>query len=82
MNFNTKDTGIISRIDERTIALSKAIDEIKQEVLSVNLKLDSNYATKEWIDSKYGPTRTVVFFILAIFTTAIVGFFANLVIKK
>jgi len=57
--------------------LIKDIEYIGKDVTDIKLKLDSNYATKEWVNSEYGNQKKLVnglvTFVLIEFLTALSG---------
>jgi hypothetical protein len=59
--------------DEVNMALVKQkVDFVAETVSDIKIKLESNYATKEWCESKYSNTTKIVNGMLITFGTAIV----------
>ncbi len=57
------------------------LDQLGIDVKDIKIKLDSNYATKEWCESQYGQTRKQLTWILMTFGGAIILAFATFIIK-
>lgn len=60
------------------------IDELKKDVGEINRKLDSDYATREWVETKterYEFAIKLVYGLIITFATAIVVAIANFLIR-
>lgn len=60
------------------------IDELKKDVGEINRKLDSDYATREWVETKterYEFATKLVYGLIITFATAIVVAIANFLIR-
>jgi hypothetical protein len=66
----------ISKLDKAIGIMGGKVDDIKEDMKEVKTKLELNYATKEWCESKFGNTTKLVNAFLAILGTAAVGAFA------
>lgn len=65
----------INQLSIDLAVMTEKIDNIDGVVKSIQSKLDSNYATKEWVNSEYGNQRRLVnglvVFVLVEFLTAL-----------
>lgn len=57
------------------------IDSVEKKVDNITVKLESDYATKEWCDAQYGQTKKYVNALIATFATAIVLAFAGFILR-
>jgi len=71
----------MAKIGEKVVNTSDDIGELKQSVSDVKKKLEAEYATKEWCQANFGPTKTTVNWILTTFGAAIIGGIALFVLK-
>jgi hypothetical protein len=68
--------------EKATIAVIQTnILDIKDDVRDIKSKLESNYATREWVLAEFGQTRKIVNAILITFGLAIVTAFAGFVVN-
>jgi hypothetical protein len=63
----------LAKIGVEIVNISGDISDLKVSLSDVKKKLEGDYATKEWVDSKYSPTKTTVTWILTTFGAAIIG---------
>ena len=61
--------------------LAQKVGDIQADVSEIKNKLDNNYATKEWVNSEFGQTRSLVNAIFIAFGLALVGALATFVIR-
>lgn len=61
--------------------MAEKVDNIDKVVGNIQDKLEKDYATKEWVEGRFGGTRTAVSGILATFGLAIVSALATFVIR-
>lgn len=61
--------------------LNQKVDYISKAVTDIQTKLDSNYATKEWVDAEYSQTRKIVNAILITFGTVVIAAIATWIIR-
>lgn len=72
----------ISNMNTFVAILETKIDNLGTDVKDIKQKLDSNYATKEWVDAQYGQTKKIVNGLLATVASAVLVALLALVIKK
>jgi hypothetical protein len=60
--------------------MARDVTSTREDVKDIKTKLESNYATKEWVDSKYAQTKNIVSGILVTFGLAIVSAVAAFII--
>jgi pyruvate/2-oxoacid:ferredoxin oxidoreductase beta subunit len=61
--------------------MAKDLEYIKKDVTEIKLRMEGDYATREWVNAEYGQTRKIVNAIVITMGTAIVGAFATFVIR-
>lgn len=66
---------------DQGITLEKMAN-VEKKLDLIGGKIDKEYATKEWVNLEYGPTKKIVNYILMLFGTAVVVALASLVIRK
>ena len=71
----------MAKIGEQIKNIEENVTRVEGVVNEVKKKLDGEYATREWCESKYGQTTKVVNGILGAIGIAIVGAFAAFVLK-
>jgi hypothetical protein len=77
-NQNTKDIGKIS-IDVGIIL--KEVADLKADFKVMDNKLDSNYATKEWVELNFGQTKKIVNGLVTVILLAVLGAIVALVVR-
>lgn len=55
---------------------------MKEDVAKINIKLDSNYATKEWVNAEYSNTRKIVYGVASVILLAVVTALVALVVRQ
>ena len=55
---------------------------MKEDVAKINIKLDSNYATKEWVTAEYGNTRKMVYGVASVILLAVITALVALVVRQ
>lgn len=55
--------------------------EVKADIEKINEKLDSRYATKEWVNMEYGQTKKLVQGMVSVILLAVLGAIVALVVR-
>lgn len=71
----------MAKIGEQVKNIEDNVNRVEGVASEIKKKLDSEYATKEWCESKYGQTTKTVNGILVAFGLAIIGALATFVIR-
>lgn len=71
----------IGQVYTEIAVMAEKISNIERVVADIQSKLDSNYATKEWVNSEYGQTRKIVNATIVTFGTAIILALAAFIIR-
>ena len=62
--------------------ISSKVDRISEDIKEIKQTLVIDVATKEWVTSRYDTMRAIVYGIVGIFGTAIVGAIVSLILIK
>lgn len=55
---------------------------MKEDVAIINIKLDNNYATKEWVNAEYSNTRKIVYGVASVILLAVITALVALVVRQ
>lgn len=75
---NTKE---INGLTTNVAVILSEMKSVKEDVKDIKEKLEKDYATKEWVMSTFGGTKTTVSGILVTFGLAIVSALATFVVR-
>ena len=75
---NTKE---INSLTTNVAVILNEMKSVKEDVRDIKEKLEKDYATKEWVMSNFGGTKTTVNGILVTFGLAIVSALATFVVR-
>ncbi len=67
--------------DANIAVLMNNIEYIKSDVADIRAKLESNYATKEWCESKFGQTTKLVNILMIALGTGLVSAFVVFIVN-
>jgi uncharacterized membrane protein YqgA involved in biofilm formation len=71
----------ISRISIDVGVILNQMVEVKADIEQIKEKLDSRYATKEWVDMQYGQTKKLVQGMVTVILLAVLGAIVALVVR-
>lgn len=75
------NTSTINELSIQMAKIGEKVDRVILDVQGINKKLDADYASKEWVQSRYDSTKNIVNGILVTFGLAIVSAIAAFVIN-
>ena len=80
MKIKAQSDQITQMAVDQAVILNK-ITNVEKNVDEIQRKLDSEYATKEWCESKYGQPSKLVYGIITIFGTALALALASFILR-
>lgn len=58
------------------------VDTIQSDIKEIKAKLEKDFASKEWVMSRYDTARNIMYGIVSILCVAVLGAIISLVIRK
>ena len=77
-NIDEVDFALMARDISDT---KKDVTEARKDIEAVKSKLESNYATKEWVEAEFGQTKKIVNAIIVTFGTAVIVAISAFIIR-
>lgn len=77
-----QDTRQLTKINVDLVSMAKDISYISNDVKDIKEKLEVNYATKDWCESRYGEPTKQFKAVVSLILSAVVVAVVSLVVKK
>lgn len=77
-----QDTRQLTKINVDLVSMAKDISYISNDVKDIKEKLEVNYATKDWCESRYGEPTKQFKAVVSLILSAVVIAVVSLVVKK